>query len=82
MALKKGDFVIVFDTGLMMLQRFAPPGSFPNNFGVINEVRETDADVWFPIDGDLTYQHSQCVPYPKFQLKKREPLNGENPQLD
>lgn len=64
--LKIGDKVAVMDQGLLMLQRFAPPNSKPNNHGVISG--EIDSDTWeieFPIGDDDPEEHSQVAPYPK-----------------
>jgi hypothetical protein len=36
--LKKGDRVRVMDAGLLMLQKFAPPGAKPNNEGVVFDI--------------------------------------------
>ena len=40
--LKVGDPVLVIDQGLLMLQKFAPKNSFPNNYGRISEILEKD----------------------------------------
>lgn len=60
--LQKGDKVRIMDAGLLMLQKFAPPGAKPNNEGTV-------ADIWddgtvlveFPLDGE---DQSQVAPYP------------------
>lgn len=66
MGTKIGDKVKVMDQGLLMLQRFAPPGAKPNNEGVI--VGELDSETWeieFPIGDDDPEEHSQSAPYAK-----------------
>ena len=63
--LQVGDKVRVMDEGLIMLQKFAPPGAKPNNEGVVNEILEDgDVMVEFPIGGDDPDEHSQVAPYP------------------
>lgn len=59
---KVGDKVRVMDPGLLMLQKFAPPGAKPNNEGTISEIME-DGDylIEFPLEGE---DHSQVAPYP------------------
>jgi len=75
---KVGDPVQVIDPGLEMLQKFAPPGSFPNNFGQVAAITEDgDVEVWFPISGDLTYKHSQASLYTPMDLFSRELVQGE-----
>lgn len=60
-----GDKVRINDPGLIMLQRFAPPGTPPNNEGVVNEILEDgDIMVEFPIGNDDPKEHSQVAPYP------------------
>lgn len=60
--LKVGDKVRVMDQGLLMLQSFAPPGSKPNNEGVVSEIMEDgDLLIEFILSGD---DHSQVAPYP------------------
>jgi hypothetical protein len=62
--LKVGDKVRVMDQGLLMLQQFAPPGSKPNNEGVIKEIMEDgDLLIEFPIGDDPIDEHSQVAPY-------------------
>ena len=63
--LKIGDKVRVNDPGLLMLQRFAPPGAKPNNEGVITEINEEDQEamIEFPIGDDDINEHSQVAPY-------------------
>ena len=62
--LKKGDRVRVMDTGLLMLQKFAPPGAKPNNEGVVFDIWDDGTiEVEFPIGDDETEYHSQCAPY-------------------
>jgi len=67
-----GDKVEVLDPGLLMLQKFAPPGAKPNNHGVVKEFMD-DGDVLieFPIGDDDPEEHSQVAPYPKNLLRKR-----------
>lgn len=63
--LQVGDKVRVDDPGLIMLQRFAPPGAKPNNEGVVHEILEDgDIMVEFPIGNDDPNGHSQIAPYP------------------
>lgn len=63
--LQVGDKVRVNDPGLLMMQRFAPPGSRPNNEGVVNEILEDGGImVEFPIGNDDPKEHSQVAPYP------------------
>lgn len=65
--LKKGDKVIVLDPGLLMLQKFAPPGAKPNNEGTVYDIWEDGTvEVEFPLDGE---DHSQCAPYPPHLVK-------------
>jgi hypothetical protein len=62
--LKKGDRVRVMDAGLLMLQKFAPPGAKPNNEGVVFDIWDDGTiEVEFPIGDDETEYHSQCAPY-------------------
>lgn len=62
--LKVGDKVRVMDQGLLMLQKFAPPGSKPNNEGVVSEIMEDgDLLIEFPIGDDDPEKHSQAAPY-------------------
>ena len=58
--IKKGDLVQVDDPGLRMLQQFAPPGSAPNNVGVVDYIDNDLVFILFP-NGD----HSQLAPYSK-----------------
>ena len=75
---KIGDPVQVIDPGLEVLQKFAPPGSFPNNFGQVAAILEYGhIEVWFPIGGDLTYKHSQASIYTRNDLVRREMADGE-----
>lgn len=62
---KVGDKVEVLDPGLLMMQKFAPPGAAPNNHGVIEEIWEEDnmAIINFPIGDDDPEEHSQSAPY-------------------
>jgi hypothetical protein len=63
--LKVGDKVRVMDPGLLMLQKFAPPGAKPNNEGVVSEIMEDgDLLIEFPIGDDDPKDHSQVAPYP------------------
>lgn len=63
--LKIGDKVRVMDQGLLMLQKFAPPGAKPNNEGWIKEIDEDgDLLIEFPIGDDDIKKHSQVAPYP------------------
>ena len=66
-----GDKVIVNDPGLMMLQRFAPPGAKPNNEGIVAEIWEDgDLLIEFPLEGE---NHSQAAPYPANICTKLNP---------
>lgn len=50
MKLQVGDKVRVMDKGLLMLQKFAPPGAKPNNEGIVQEIMEDGALlIEFPI---------------------------------
>lgn len=63
--LKVGDKVRVMDQGLLMLQRFAPPGAKPNNEGVIDDIMEDGMLlINFPIGEDDPENHSQASIYP------------------
>lgn len=65
MKLQVGDKVRVMDQGLLMLQKFAPPGAKPNNEGVVQEIMEDgDLLIEFPIGDDDPEEHSQVAPYP------------------
>jgi len=67
-----GDPVEVADPGLAMLRQFAPPGSKPNNHGVVHEIMENgDIMVEFPIGNDDPKEHSQVAPYPPEMVKLR-----------
>jgi len=60
-----GDKVRVNDPGLLMLQKFAPPGSKPNNEGIVSEIMEDgDLLIEFPIGDADPAEHSQAAPYP------------------
>lgn len=62
---KVGDKVRVMDQGLLMLQKFAPPGAKPNNEGVVSEILVNgDLLIEFPIGDDDPEDHSQVAPYP------------------
>lgn len=62
---KVGDKVRVMDQGLIMLQRFAPPGAKPNNEGVVSEImKDGYLEIEFPIGDDDPEEHSQVAPYP------------------
>lgn len=64
---KIGDKVRVMDEGLLMLQRFAPPGAKPNNEGTVHEILEDgDYIIEFPLEGE---NHSQIAPYPENKLR-------------
>lgn len=66
--LKIGDKVRVNDPGLLMLQRFAPPGAKPNNEGTIADIWEDGTiEVEFPLEGE---NHSQAAPYPRKIVQK------------
>lgn len=72
--LKVGDKVRVMDRGLLMLQKFAPHGSRPNNEGVISEIMEDGfVEVEFPIGDDDPKEHSQSAPYPANICQKITP---------
>jgi len=63
--LQVGDKVRVMDQGLIMLQKFAPPGAKPNNEGTVSEILEDEALlIEFPIGDDDPNEHSQVAPYP------------------
>jgi hypothetical protein len=63
--LKVGDKVRVMDQGLLMLQKFAPPGAKPNNEGIVHEILEDgELEIWFPIGDDDPEKHSQASIYP------------------
>jgi hypothetical protein len=63
--LQVGDKVRVMDQGLLMLQKFAPPGAKPNNEGVVSEILEDGyLMIEFPIGDDDPKEHSQVAPYP------------------
>lgn len=65
MKLEVGDKVRVMDQGLLMLQKFAPPGAKPNNEGIVQEIMEDGALlIEFPIGDDDPKNHSQVAPYP------------------
>lgn len=65
MKLQVGDKVRVMDKGLLMLQKFAPPGAKPNNEGIVQEIMEDGALlIEFPIGDDDPKKHSQVAPYP------------------
>lgn len=64
---KVGDKVKVMDPGLLMLQKFAPPGAKPNNEGIVHEIMEDgDYIIEFPLEGE---DHSQIAPYPENLLR-------------
>lgn len=69
--LKVGDKVAVMDQGLLMLQKFAPPGAKPNNHGKVAEILE-DGNILieFPIGDDDPEEHSQAAFYPADQCRK------------
>lgn len=63
--IKVGDKVRVMDQGLLMLQKFAPPGSKPNNEGIVAEILEDgELEINFPIGDDDPEEHSQASIYP------------------
>lgn len=63
--IKAGDKVRVMDAGLLMLQKFAPPGAKPNNEGIVAEILEDgDLEINFPIGNDDPEKHSQASIYP------------------
>lgn len=68
--LKVGDKVRVMDKGLIMLQRFAPPGAKPNNEGFVHEIDDDTIFVAFPIGNAPIDEHSQLAPYPKHLVVK------------
>jgi len=76
---KAGDPVRVKDAGLEMLQRFAPVGAFPNNWGWIMDEPAPAGDVMveFPIGDDPLDEHSQAVPY---SLDSVFPRDGQTRQ--
>lgn len=64
---KVGDPVRVMDQGLLMLQRFAPPGAKPNNEGVVSAIMEDGYyEIEFPLEGE---DHSQVAPYPEHKIR-------------
>lgn len=66
--LKCGDEVEVLDEGLAMLRRRCP-GQPPNHHGRVSEIHDNLIFVEFPIDG--SYEHSQCSPYMREQVRLR-----------
>ena len=79
-SLKVGDPVEVIDEGLIMLQKFAPPGSKPNNHGYVYELNYGEDDevlVEFPIGDDPMDEHSQVAPYPMSMIRKRIETDDE-----
>ena len=65
---KIGDKVEVIDAGLLMLQRFAPKKSKPNNVGKIAEILEDGSIlVEFNLSGK---DHSQVAPYPADMVRR------------
>jgi hypothetical protein len=74
--MKVGDTVLVVDQGLLMIQKFMPKNSFPNNYGRISEIWDNEYLVEFPLrdeNNKLGYdKHSQVAPYPKDMVQKRE----------
>jgi hypothetical protein len=72
--LRIGDKVRVMDQGLLMLQRFAPPGSNPNNVGFVKEFLENgDILIEFQIGDEPIENHSQVAPYPTNIIKRITP---------
>ncbi len=74
-SLKVGDAVEVMDPGLIMLQKFAPPGAKPNNRGYVYELNygdDNDVLVEFPIGDDPMDEHSQVAPYPMSMIRRRK----------
>ena len=74
--LKKGDKVIVMDQGLIMLYNMMKQfgeNPKPNNQGWVHEVNNDGTiTVEFPIGDDDPEEHSQCAPYPKNLVIKRD----------
>ena len=71
--LTKGEKVEVIDTGLIMIQKFAPKNSRPNNVGWVEGVCDDGTIlVKFPIGDDDPEEHSQVAPYPKNLVKRRD----------
>lgn len=69
--LQVGDKVRVMDQGLLMMQKFAPPGSKPKNEGVVSEVLEDGyLLIEFPIGDNDPKEHSQAAPYPENICRK------------
>ena len=68
--LKVGDPVQVIDQGLIMLQQFAPQGAFPNNWGIVDQIKPEAVYVLFPIGDDPMDQHSQVAPYDHHEVQK------------
>jgi hypothetical protein len=62
--LKVGDKVRVMDQGLLMLQKFAPPGAKPNNEGTVSQILgDGYLEIEFPIGDDDPQEHSQAAAY-------------------
>lgn len=70
--MEKGKKVVVMDQGLIMLQRFAPPGARPNNVGWVDSVEGNTVYVKFPIGDDNPEEHSQLAPYPAHLVIAKE----------
>jgi hypothetical protein len=72
--LKIGDEVDVMDQGLLMLQKFAPPGAKPNNRGIIADIwGDGTVEVEFPLESEDGEPHSQVAPYAPHLIKKVKP---------
>ena len=71
-----GDKVLVLDRGLAQLRAICPDMP-PNHHGRIAEIREDgDLLIEFPISGGKdSYDHSQVVPYPPHEVRKRKESN-------
>lgn len=67
--IKKGDWVRVYDPGLLMLQRFDPPGSRPNNEARVYRFDDDGTvEVAFPLGDDPIEVHSQASLYQPHEL--------------
>lgn len=69
--IKPGDCVFVNDVGLLLMQKFAPKGSNPNNIGIVEEIIDDDTVIVnFPIGNEKMADHSQSAPYTLKDLVK------------
>ena len=65
-----GDDVEVLNEGLAMLRNIMP-NMPPNHYGRIESIDGDTIMVEFPIDGSYE-EHSQCAPYPRHEVRKRQ----------